>query len=420
MSENENEKLLKDYPSYITIDETKKILEQLENCICKVFIDDESKVTGFFCNIKYDNKVMPVLITNNHVLNEDRIKLNSIIKICFTNGNSLIYKDIKIDKDRTVYTSDKYDTTIIEIKKEKDEIYNYLELDNNIFDDNSNVLYYNNTIYLLHYPNDKQASVSYGLLQENELINYEIIYYCSTEKSSSGCPILSLNSMKVIGMHKAAENKNYNKGSFLKYPIEEYISKKNNKKLKNEIICIYDKQEDEINLLHDFNNMNIFMTNELKKLYNEAKKNINEKNIDIYINDKKIPFNYKYKSNERGNIKVKFKFNRLLTSTGWMFNGCYSLESVDLSSFNATNDNDMSSFFSGCSSLQSIDLSSFNAINVNYMGGMFYGCYSLKSIDLSSFNTTNVKNMSCMFYGCSKLKKENKKISKYGKKFLMK
>ena len=162
------------------------------------------------------------------------------------------------------------------------------------------------------------------------------------------------------------------------------------------------------------------MTNELKKLYNEAKKNINEKNIDIYINDKKIPFNYKYKSNERGNIKVKFKFNRLLTSTGWMFNGCYSLESVDLSSFNATNDNDMTSFFNGCSSLQSIDLSSFNAINANYMGGMFYGCYSLKSIDLSSFNTTNVKNMSCMFYGCSKLKKENKKISKYGKKFLMK
>ena len=71
------------YAIYFTIDETKKILEQLENCICKVFIDDESKVTGFFCNIKYDNKVMPVLITNNRVLNEDRIKLNSIIKICF-------------------------------------------------------------------------------------------------------------------------------------------------------------------------------------------------------------------------------------------------------------------------------------------------------------------------------------------------
>ena len=58
------------------------------------------------------------------------------------------------------------------IKKEKDDIYSYLELDNDIFEDNSNVLYYNNTIYILHYPGNKIASVSYGLLNKNEGINY--------------------------------------------------------------------------------------------------------------------------------------------------------------------------------------------------------------------------------------------------------
>ena len=151
MSEDKKEKLLAGYPSYITIDQTKTILNQLENCICKIFVDDGSKATGFFCNLKYDNKEMPILITNNHVLNEDNIKLNKIIKIGL-NGkndkNKLIHKDIKIDKDRLVYTSEKFDITIIEIKKEKDEIYNYLELDNDIFEDNSNVLYYNNTIYI--------------------------------------------------------------------------------------------------------------------------------------------------------------------------------------------------------------------------------------------------------------------------------
>ena len=82
-----------------------------------------------------------------------------------------------------MYTSKKYDTTIIEIKKEKDEIFNYLELDKNIFQDNSNLLYYNDTIYILHYPGNNMASVSYGLLNKKEKINYEILHYCSTEKA---------------------------------------------------------------------------------------------------------------------------------------------------------------------------------------------------------------------------------------------
>ena len=103
-----------------------------------------------------------------------------------------------------------------------------------------------------------------------------------------------------------------------------------------------------------------------KKSYIEGKNNINEKNIEIYINNKKIKFNYKYKSNERGEIKVKFIFNKLLTSTAYMF----------------------------------------------------YGCSSLQSIDLSSFNTTNVKDMSSIFWGCSSLEKRNVKIGEYGKKIL--
>ena len=74
--------------------------------------------------------------------------------------------------------------------------------------------------------------------------------------------------------------------------------------------------------------------------------------------------------------------------------------------------------FRRCSSLQSIDLSSFNTTNVNDMSCMFSGCSSLQSIDLSSFNTTNVNNMSCMFSRCSSLKKDNVKINKFDKKIL--
>ena len=82
--------------------------------------------------------------------------------------------------------------------------------------------------------------------------------------------------------------------------------------MKNEITCIYNKQKDEINLLHDYGEDIKDWSEERKKSYIEGKNNINENNIDIYINDEKIKFNYKYKSNEKSNIKVKFIFKRLL------------------------------------------------------------------------------------------------------------
>ena len=112
------------------------------------------------------------------------------------------------------------------------------------------------------------------------------------------------------------------------------------------------------------------------KSYLEGKNRINEKNIEIYINNKRIKFNYKYKSNEKGEIKVKFKFKKLLTSTAYMFKECSSLKSIDLSSFNTINVNNMSSMFRECSSLQSINLSSFNTNNVKDMSNMYEFCYS--------------------------------------------
>ena len=120
------------------------------------------------------------------------------------------------------------------------------------------------------------------------------------------------------------------------------INNINNNKIKenkNEIICIYNKRDDEIDLLYDYNE------NSSEESYIEAKNDINGKNIDIYINDKKIEFNYKYKSKERGDIKVKFIFNKLLTSTYWMFYKCSSLKSSDLSSFNTTNVNNLRGMF---------------------------------------------------------------------------
>ena len=86
-----------------------------------------------------------------------------------------------------------------------------------------------------------------------------------------------------------------------------------------------------------------------------------------------------------------------------MFNGCSSLESLDVSSFNTANVTNMGSMFYTCSSLTSLDLSSFNTAKVTYMFDMFTGCSSLESLNVSSFNTANVTNMSDMFRYCSAL-----------------
>ena len=79
-----------------------------------------------------------------------------------------------------------------------------------------------------------------------------------------------------------------NKLNKIKYNYIENNNMKENKinLLNNEIICIYNKKGDEINLLHDYNKNIEGWEEKYKKSYLEGKNNINEKNIEIYINNK--------------------------------------------------------------------------------------------------------------------------------------
>ena len=199
-------------------------------------------------------------------------------------------------------------------------------------------------------------------------------------------------------------NNDYNKRPNVE-EIYNYIKNEINDN-KNEIICSYniiDKYK--IMILHDFKND--FFEKNNKESYSKAKSNINEENIEIYINDKKIKFNYEYESDEIGLIEIKFKFNKLLTSTAFMFYACPSLKSINISSFNTNNVTDMSYMFSNCQFLESLDLSSFNTNKVTDMNHMFYNCCSLKSVFVSSFDTNNVINMCHMFCECISLESLN-------------
>ena len=176
---------------------------------------------------------------------------------------------------------------------------------------------------------------------------------------------------------------------------------------------------------NDFNNQNYIIANlEIKKwslkerIINSYEKNkreetfwkwgnmkeINNENLikdsEIYIDNKKIEFNYYYNFSKEGNYTIKYIFKKPLTSTNFMFYNCRSLKSKDLSHFDTQNVTNMECMFYGCNSLETINFTNFNTQNVINMEYMFNNCISLTSLNLSNFNTQRVTNKRYMFVYC--------------------
>ena len=187
------------------------------NCICK--IDGNKAGTGFFCKIKRGEELIPVLITNYHVIDDNYMKQNKYLKF-YINDKSHI---IDLNSVSKIYSSsnNEYDMMIIRLKE--GQVNNYLDIDENIFEDNSENYYENDSIYILHYANAEEAKVSFGK-GIKKVDNYDIKHLCHTEPGSSGGPILSRMTNKVIGIHKGSIGRgkcDYNIGTFLKYPLKE-------------------------------------------------------------------------------------------------------------------------------------------------------------------------------------------------------
>ena len=248
------EQLIKGQHRPISLKGIKNIVEQMENSICKIY-KNENEGTGFICKISD----ILYLITNNHILNEEDIEENKIIDISINNK----YKKIKIDKKRKKYTNEKLDITFIEIKQNEDNIYNYLEIDEediNEKKDNIELEYRNKSIYILHYPRG-ELSISCGVIKEMK--EGIIEHLCSTEEGSSGSPLLSLKTYKVIGIHFGGDI-NINYGIFIKYAIDKFI---NNNIYKNEINIKYKSENKGI-----------------ERIFGEKFVENNENNIELIIN----------------------------------------------------------------------------------------------------------------------------------------
>lgn len=111
---------------------------------------------------------------------------------------------------------------------------------------------------------------------------------------------------------------------------------------------------------------------------------------------------------------MSYMFNNMpklsaINLTGWnpsnivysshMFDGDTALTSVDLSTWETPKLQDSSYMFNNCTSLTNVKLDKFNVEQALYLNNMFNNCASLKKLDVSNFKTTNAISLNNMFYG---------------------
>ena len=400
-----------------------------EEAVCKIKINKVIKNnltvllgTGFFLKINDDEiPFHNCLITNNHIIDENDIKMKKEFKLLGKNIDKLFI----LSDERKIFTNKDLDYTCIEIFQE-DDIKKYFNIDPNIIEKGIKI-YEKQDIFILQYPSEELSFSSGKILSVS---NKFFIHNSSTVKGSSGSPIVSRNSnCSVIGLHAESYKKDKSKDEYsynISIPIISIMNdikhkiknqEKDNKindfnkiqelyKPNNYIIAeVYIKEKSKIRIINSFEeetrnkyySMTYFTINDYRN-----EKEIKE-NCEISINDNKINFSYFYILEEIGKNIIKYSFKNKLIKTDFLFSDCSLLSNIDLSKFNSQNVTNMCGMFKNCGSLSQLDLSNFNTQNVTNMAKMYEGCSSLTKLDLSNFNTQNVTNMAEMFKGCSSL-----------------
>ena len=319
------EKKLKNSIESVSISCTKTILEQMMNCTCNIKLKG-STGTGFFCKIPKgygNNETLDCLLTNYHNIDEKYLNENNEISLLLKDNTEP--KFIDLFQKREKYFNKDYDITIIEILK-SDKIKKFLELDENIFKENNKISYKDESIYILQHQKGKNALVSYGLLLAID--NFDIKHSCNTDFGSSGSPILNLSNNKVIGIHKeGSPNFNFNKGTFLKFPLNDFLLKLNMKKSNTRKNFISVNNSVESNEIY-----NTDYYKEKKKLINimisflEIEEELNDEVIEIYDelksdnkNDYKVN-RYRYLTTQFNNV-----INKIIILSTYIQNSSYEI-----------------------------------------------------------------------------------------------
>ena len=202
-----NEEKVKDGEN-LTLKKNKILLEKVEKSVCEI-IKDYGYGTGFFCKIKYLNKEIYCLITNDHVITKYILLNKEYIEIKLNNK----INKISLNLYRRIWNDEELDFTCIEIIKEDNIINNIIpfELDDNCYINNyDNKEYNKKSIVIPSIGINKEIELPQGIIYYVKNNKDMFIHNCNTEKGCSGAPIILINNLKIIGIHKGYDKNNKN------------------------------------------------------------------------------------------------------------------------------------------------------------------------------------------------------------------
>ena len=222
-------------------------IDKARKSICKI-MSEEGFGTGFFLDFNSFKYIM----TNYHNVNE---KIKSIkIEIW---DKQVINLNLKVRN--IIYLPKPKDITIIYLKDNEIDKIEYLSYDLNYLKGYD--YYKDKEIFALGYPNGSKLASGSGLIKDI-IDEYDFYHNIPTSFGSSGSPIILLNTLLVIGIHKEADIvKNLNVGVFIGEAIEEINKKINKERIEKDLIN-FDKKsiinyERKFQLKMDKNKINI-------------------------------------------------------------------------------------------------------------------------------------------------------------------
>ena len=283
----------------------------------------------------------------------------------------ILLRKMMVDKDELILKLRQIKETINILKNDISKI---MEIINNVKENLDNYYRIEENIFNNYDKNERNYEILYNI---NELMNFNNI------------------------IQKDINNENNVENTFNNiYNIYNLINR-------NEIKLTLNIQKEDVNkeiyFLDNTDGKVPINTKEFKEYHHDFLKELNEKNVELYINKKKFKFQKYFKPKKKGIYDIFLKFKIIMEDCGYMFYNCSNIIDIDLSLFNTKIITNMICFCYGCFNLKNINLTSFNTESVKNMSGLFYNCSNLENINFSSFNTKNVINMSAMLMGCSNL-----------------
>ena len=124
------------YPKPATRQNIAKINEQIDYSIYEIIKNQKTSGIIIFSYIKNELKNIPVLISSYNIINEKYLLNKKSINITLNRS-----KNLAIELGKFKYMNKKYGISIIEIKSDLCDKINFIQLDDSLFEENSELFY---------------------------------------------------------------------------------------------------------------------------------------------------------------------------------------------------------------------------------------------------------------------------------------